>query len=86
MNKNKLAGLTVEELEAKKKQTKSAAWGFGIVLFIACCILLFLIVKKENYALLAIIPACWLTLLPIFIILGQLNAEIRLRKSKENLS
>lgn len=82
MEKNKLSALTLEELYEKRKKLKGLAVGIGIAMIIICSVLLYLIFKTKNFVLLAVVPGCLMTLLPSFIVLGQLNAEIKLRESK----
>lgn len=82
MEKNKLSALTLEELYEKKKKLKGMAIGIGIGMVIICSVLLYLIFRTKNFVLLAVVPGCLVTLLPSFIILGQINAEIKLRESK----
>lgn len=82
MEKNKLSALTLEELYEKRKKLKGLAVGIGVGMVIICSFLLYLIFKTKNYVLLAVVPGCLMTLLPSFIVLSQLNAEIKLRESK----
>lgn len=82
MKTNKLSELTLEELHKEKKTLKGVLIAFSIVMLIACAGLLYLIIKKQNFALIAVIPGCMLTLLPTFIRLGQINTEIKSRNTK----
>jgi ABC-type bacteriocin/lantibiotic exporter with double-glycine peptidase domain len=81
MKNNKLSGLTLEELYKRKKTLQGAAIGFGIVMVIAFCILLYLVFQSRKFGLIAIIPAGFMTLLPAIIGLSQVNTEIKSRKS-----
>ncbi len=81
MKNNKLSALTLEELYKRKKTLQGATIGFGIVMVLAFCILLYLIIQSKNFGLIAIIPAGFMTLLPAIIGLSQVNTEIKSRKS-----
>lgn len=81
MSKSKLAELTLEELEKKKKTIIGAAIGLGIVTFIAFSTLLYLVIKNKNTALVGVMPACFIIFLPIIIGLNQINTEIKSRKT-----
>jgi hypothetical protein len=82
MKTNKLSELTLEELYKQKNTLKSVLIAFSIVMLIACAGLFFVAIKSKNYALIAIIPGCMLTMLPNYIRFGQLNTEIKSRNSK----
>lgn len=82
MKTNKLSELTLEELHKQKNTLKSVLIAFSIVMLIACAGLFFVAIKSKNYALIAIIPGCMLTMLPNYIRFGQLNTEIKSRNSK----
>ncbi|MDF2551165.1 MAG: hypothetical protein K0R36_1110 [Chryseobacterium sp.] len=82
MKNNKLSDLSSEQLASKKKTMTGAIIGLSIVLFIACSILFYLAVTDKNITLIPIAICCLLTLLPSFIGMSQINAEIRSRKSK----
>ncbi|KQC00711.1 hypothetical protein [Pedobacter sp. Hv1] len=82
MEKNKLSTLTLEELYEKRKKLKSTSMGIGIGMVVICSVLLYLIFKTKNFVLLAVVPGCLMTLLPSFIVLSQLNTEIKSRESK----
>lgn len=84
MKKNKLSAFTVTELNKQKKQLNGILIGSAIVLLFLFGALLYLIIKKQNFVLLAVIPGCSLTLLPAVIRLSQLNAEIKLRGPEIN--
>ena len=81
MKTNKLSELTLEELHKQKNTLKSVLIAFSIVMFLAGAGLLFMAIKSKNFALIAVIPGCMLTLLPSFIRYGQLNTEIKSRNS-----
>ncbi|WP_265429692.1 hypothetical protein [Chryseobacterium sp. YIM B08800] len=82
MKTNKLSELSIEELESKKKMVLSAIIGLGIVMIIACCLLFYFAMMSKNFALIAVVIGSTLTLMPSFISIGQINAEIKSRKSK----
>lgn len=82
MKTNKLSELPLEELHKQKNTLKSVLIAFSIVMLIACAGLLFVAIKSKNFALIAIIPGCMLTMLPNYIRFGQLNTEIKSRNSK----
>ncbi len=82
MKANKLSELSIEELESKKKTILSATIGLGIVMIIACCTLFYFAITSKNFALIAVAVGSSLTLMPCFISIGQINAEIKSRKSK----
>ncbi|MEA5141590.1 hypothetical protein [Arcicella rigui] len=78
---NKLAELTLEELLIKQKKAKAAFIGVCIVMTIALITLVYLVVKSKNYVLLGVGGASVLTLLPSFIVLKQIDTEIKSRKA-----
>jgi hypothetical protein len=80
MSKKGVSDLSTEEIIRQKKTLGRAAIGIAIAMIIACTFLFYLILKNKNYALIAVIPACMLSLIPSFIRLGQLNAELKTRK------
>lgn len=83
MTKNKnLSELTVSELYAERKRSKGILTGFGIVMLIACAILVFVAAKSKNYALIAVACSCFITLLPMMTRLGQIEKEIKNREQK----
>ena len=82
MKTHKLSELTLEELHKQKNTLKSVLIAFSIVMLIACAGLFFVAIKSKNFALIAIIPGCMLTMLPNYIRFGQLNTEIKSRNSK----
>ena len=82
MKANKLSELSLEELESKKKMIQGAAIGIGIVMLIACFILFYFAVITGNFALIAVAFGSFFTLMPTLMILNQINAEIKSRKSK----
>ena len=84
MKNNKLSELSLTELNKQKKQLSGLLIGSAIVMLFLFGALLYLIVKKQNYVLLAVIPCCMLTWLPVAIKLSQLNTEIKLRGSETN--
>ncbi|MFY1045864.1 hypothetical protein [Chryseobacterium sp. GP-SGM7] len=82
MKLNKLSDLSLEQLESKKKTVKSLAIGLGIVIIIACSVLFYVAMTSENFALIAVAVGSLMSLMPIFISISQINAEIKSRKSK----
>ncbi|ARS40042.1 hypothetical protein CA265_10435 [Sphingobacteriaceae bacterium GW460-11-11-14-LB5] len=84
MKDNKLSELTLTELNKQKKQLSGILIGSAIVMLFLIGALLYLIVKKQNFVLLAIIPGLMLVWLPVVIKLSQLNTEIKLRSSETN--
>ena len=80
-NSKKLSELTVNELYAEKKKSKGILTGFGIVMIIACAILVFLAAKSKNYALIVIACGSFMGLLPMMTRLGQIEKEIKNRNT-----
>ena len=80
--KKKLSELTLNELYTEKKKIKGILMGFGIVMIIACIILIAVAVKSKNYALIAVASGSFITLLPITTRLGQIDKEIKTREQK----
>ncbi len=78
---NKLSALTLEELYAAKKKLGGWVVGFSIVMVLLGIVLVYLAVKSEMYALISVAAGGLLILLPGITRLGQVNAEIRSRKS-----
>jgi hypothetical protein len=76
---SKLSELTLEELMKKKKQSKSAAIGLGIVMVIACIILITLAIKNSSYALIGVAIGSSISFLPMWIALNQIDEEIKSR-------
>lgn len=81
-NKNLVTELSTEELLKQKKTLTGAALGLGITMIAACVILFYLIIRSKNYMLIMIIPACMISLIPSFMRLGQINAELKSRKKQ----
>lgn len=80
-NKNKLAGLTVAELQKREKTMKGVVIGSGIVALLSFSVLLFLSIKNKKPAFSAAGISCMITLLPGIIGLSQVNAELKSRQS-----
>ena len=78
----KLTELTLNELNTEKKKVKGILTGIGIVMIIACVILITVAVKSKNYALIAVAIGSFITLLPIMTRLGQIEKEIKNREQK----
>lgn len=75
----KLSELTISELNKRKSSLNGMLIGTSIVILILCSILLYLINKSQNFALIAVVPCCLLIMLPGIIKLSQINAEIKSR-------
>lgn len=84
MKNNKLSELSLTELNKQKKQLSGLLIGSAVVMLMLFAALLYLIIKRQNFVLLAVIPGCMLAWLPVAIKLSQLNAEIKLRSSETN--
>lgn len=82
MKPNKLSDLSLEKLESKKKTVQSLAIGLGIVILIASSILFYFAIASKNFALIAVAIGSLMSLMPILISIGQINTEIKSRKSK----
>ena len=78
---NNLSEQSLESLVKQKNLLKGVAIGYGIILLVAFCLIIYVAIKKKNFALLAVFPASMIILLPILIRFGQLDKEIKLRKS-----
>jgi di/tricarboxylate transporter len=79
--KNNLPENSLKSLTKQRQLLKGAALGFGIILLLAFCIILYVAIKKNNYALISIFPASMITLLPILIRYKQISKEINSRKT-----
>lgn len=78
--KKALSDLSLDELQARKKQFYGAATGLGIVMLAAIITLIYFSTKVEKGApFIAIACGGFTTLLPFLIYRNQLNAEIRKR-------
>ena len=64
MKPNKLSDLTLEELTKQKKQMSAIVGATIAVLLIFLGAMIFLIYRKQNLTLLAILPSVGLALLP----------------------
>jgi hypothetical protein len=82
MKANKLSELSIEELESKKKTILSATIGLGIVMILACCALFYFAISSKNFVLIAVAIGASLTFIPSLITIGQINSEIKSRRSK----
>ncbi len=81
---NKFKNLTLTELVAMQKKLKAATIGLGIVMAVACIALIYFSINGGNFALIAVGITCPMTLLPSVVNLFQINAEIKLRNSKQS--
>ena len=80
MAKRKLEELDLEELKTKASKYQSIL--IGITVVILSSVLLYLILKTELFALVAIIPGLFLsTILPCSIMLSKVKAEIKSRNN-----
>jgi len=77
--KKPLTELSLEELNARKKTLVSVVIAFGIIMIIACAAMAFLVFKSKKYGLIGVMPALFISLLPVSIQLTQVNAEIKKR-------
>lgn len=84
MKNNKLSELSLSELNKQKKQLSNLLIASVIVMVMLLAVLLYLIIKRQNFVLVAVIPGCMLAWLPVVIRLSQVNAEIKLRSSETN--
>ncbi len=80
-----LKSLSDEELILRRNKLRGAYLGMGIVLLFALSILVYLIISKELYTLLAVVCATPLTLLPGLITISNVNKEIKERGIAQKL-
>lgn len=80
---NVVTDLSTEELIQQKKTLTGVAFGLGIVMVAACLVLFYLVLKSRNYMIIFVIPVAMLSLLPSFMRLGQINAELKSRNVKK---
>ena len=81
-NSKKLSELTLEELYIEKKKRKGILTGLGIVMLIACVIMIVVAVKSENYVLIAVACGVFVTLMPLMASLNEVEKEIKNRQQK----
>lgn len=85
MAENKvLSQLTNEELNKKKKQSIGVMISFGIVMFIAIVVLVYLAFKTKKYALSGIAASLFCVFIPIYVNNIQINQELKSRQSKKD--
>jgi hypothetical protein len=77
-----LKELSLEELQIKYNKLKGAVIGIVIVMLMALIALIYFAIKNKNYNLLTFIFVLPVTLLPVFLSLGQLKTEIKSRNSQ----
>ena len=78
-----LTEISIQELDKKKKGLLGALIGLGVVLLMASVIIFYLAFTSKMPKVLIVVPICSsLTLLPAFISLSQINAELKNRKAK----
>ncbi|SES29822.1 hypothetical protein [Pedobacter rhizosphaerae] len=82
MKNNTLSQLSDAELNKQKNLLTGVLIGLAVVMLVASGIILYVIIKHKNLALVATIPCTFITLLPSFIRLGQINTEIKSRNAK----
>ena len=82
MKNKELSELNLEELYEKKKMLKSILIVFACLMLIACAGITYYNIKSGNTATFAIIPACFISLLPISNNLGSVNKEIKDREAR----
>ncbi|MGE8293162.1 MAG: hypothetical protein ACN6ON_15835 [Sphingobacterium sp.] len=84
MSENKaLSQLTIEELNKRKKQSIGVMISFGIVMFIATVVLVYLSFKTKKYALSGVAAALFCVFIPIYVNNIQINQELKSRQSKK---
>ena len=83
MKKNAFAELTDEQLLKKRDLLKGISMGFGIIVIVIICILIYLFTTKgfKDIAFATLIPVFVLpvTFTPLLINLGLINKEIKSR-------
>ena len=80
-SKKNLIDYSLEELKAKKRYFQTIILSFGSILILAAIFLIYSAITMKNYAFLAIAMASFISLVPLFIQLAQINKEL---KSREN--
>jgi hypothetical protein len=78
MNKT-LSELTISELNKRKSSLSRILIGTGIVILVLCSVILYLVNRNQNFALIAVVPCSLLMMLPGIIKLSQIIAEIKSR-------
>lgn len=78
-----LTHFTSEELYARKQKLKGAIIGLGLVMGVAVAIILYVVIKKGNYGLLAVGFTSFITLMPSVIALNKINEEIKARQAAQ---
>ena len=76
---NKLAELSLEELQTKQRKSRAVVTGTGIVMVIALIIITWSAFRSKNFALFSLVCTLPMTLLPGLIYLNQLGKEIKSR-------
>ena len=79
--KNNLSEQSLEFLVKQRNLLKGVAIGFGVVLLLAFSIILYVVIEKKNFALIAVLPASMITLIPILLRFRQINTEIKSRQT-----
>ena len=80
MKKNSLlTELNLDQLEKKKKLITGALIGLGSVILIASIVIIYIAVTTKKLGLIAVCFGSFITLLPLFINMQQINSEIKRR-------
>jgi hypothetical protein len=77
---SKLSELTLEQLTEKKKKLTSQLVSIAIAMFIIYVALFYFAIKSKNYALIAVGMGSLITLMPVFVSVGEINKEIKKRE------
>lgn len=80
----KLSELTLQELQEKKKTITGVSIGLGIVMAIACPLLLYFAITQKNYALMVVATGSLTSLAPGLSIMSQIKKEIKTRETENN--
>ena len=83
MKHKKLSESTLEELYQRRKLLKTILITFASLMIVACAGIVYFNIKSGSYATLTIIPACFITLIPISSNLSQINKEIKEREAEK---
>lgn len=79
----KISELTLQKLEEKKKKIIGVTMGLGIVMAIACPVLLYFAITQKNYALMTVATGSFISLTPGLITIKQIKKEIKNRKTEK---
>lgn len=82
MKQKPLSELSQEELSKQKSTFTGIAFAFACIWAILLALTIYLfVIKKPSYALMAVMPALLLTMLPLLTSLSKVNTEIKVRRS-----